>query len=356
MNRARRLLQVLHRWGGLIAGAYLLLVTLTGATLLFRIDIQRALDPRLFDAGKGPLADPVEVFARLAETYPDSHIAGMDAPTTRRPTTLAYVEKNDRFLTVLIDPVTARVLGELPQRPVIRQLHALHFNLTMGRTGRLVNGIGALVLTGLGVTGLVLWWRGRRHWRQGLSIRRGTRTAIFHRDLHSAVGIWTSLALLMWGVTGAAFVFPTTFTNAIGWFSPVGEAQPPSVQPLAGKDQAPLATQIAAATRQRPDKTVARVLLPGHPSVPLQVMFARQSPARIGESLETLYVDPWSATVLRPGIPRSAGDRFWDAFSTLHTGAFGGLGVRLTWLLFALTPSVLLASGFTTWWLRAFRN
>jgi uncharacterized iron-regulated membrane protein len=358
MNGFRRLLQVSHRWVALLAGTYLLLVSLSGAALLFRIDLQRALDPALFrPLAPGPLADPTVVFNRLAEAYPGSEITGMDTPTNRRPTTLAYVLRENRFLTVLIDPASGQILGELRQRPLLRWLSRLHFDLTLGRKGRTINGIGALLLTGLGLTGLVLWWRGRRLWKQGLLVRRGQSRIAFHRDLHSAAGFWTSLVLLMWGVTGAAFIFPTPFMNGISRFSSVEAAEPPEVQPpAAGTARAPLADQIAAATRARPGEPIARIVLPGHPRVALQVLFTRHSPTRIGEPLEPVYVDPWRAMVIGQGGQRTTGEALWNSFTTLHTAGFGGYGVRILWLLFALAPALLLCTGLITWWLRIFRR
>lgn len=342
-----------HRWIGLLAGAYLLLIALTGATLLFRIDLQRGLDPHLFTPlSDGPYADPATILAQLEAAYQGGEVAGMDTPTNRRPTTLAYVLQDNRFLTVLLDPASGQVLGELPQRRLIRTLHALHFDLTLGRTGRIINGIGAVALALLGFTGLILWWRGSRRWRQGLTVRRGLGTAGTHRELHSAVGFWTSLALLMWGVTGAAFIFPVTFTNAIGWFSPVESAEPPRLAPRVDQVQTPLAEQIAAAVQAHPQGHIARIVIPGDATVPLQVFFARHSPTRLGETLEAVYVDPWRAEVVAGTTGRTAGEALWGSFSTLHTAGFGGPGMRVLWLLFALSPVVLLATGVTTWWLR----
>jgi uncharacterized iron-regulated membrane protein len=88
----------------------------------------------------------------------------------------------------------------------------------------------------------------------------------------------------------------------------------------------------------------------------LQIVFARHSPTRLGESLETLYVDPWHASVMGRAPSHSAGQALWESFSTLHTAAFGGYGVRVTWLLFALSPALLLVTGLSTWWMRRIRR
>lgn len=357
MKLLQRLLRPVHRWIGLIAGLYFLLIALTGGALLFRIDLQRALDPGLFTpVAQGPLADPVAVIGELQQTYPRGEVAGIDAPTSRRPTTLAYVQQDRRFITVLLDPASGRILGELPQRKIIRLLHSLHFELTLGRAGRIINGVGALLLTVMGLSGVILWWRGRR-WREGLKVRRGQPALTTHHELHNAVGIWAALALLMWGITGAAFIFPQTAIAAIGWFSPVEAAEPPHLlPPPAGQPPLSLAQQVAAAVAARPGRKVARIVLPGHARVPLHVQFARSSPTRMGEQLESVYVDPWRGAVMQDTSPRSAGQAVWDSFTLLHTAGFGGYGVRTLWLLFALTPMLLLVTGTSVWWLRRFRS
>ena len=56
----RRLVFQVHLWIGLLTGLYITVVCVTGAALVFRIDLQRAMHPDLFTPGaSGPLADPV---------------------------------------------------------------------------------------------------------------------------------------------------------------------------------------------------------------------------------------------------------------------------------------------------------
>jgi uncharacterized iron-regulated membrane protein len=160
----RRILFRVHRWLGLIAGVYILIVSVTGAALVFRIDLQRASHPQLFTASDGPLADPVAIMESVARAYPDHRLSGVDAPTTTRPTYLAYVTAPGAFKTVLIDPASARVLGELPERTAVRALQDLHFDLLSGRTGRIVNGIGAIAIIVLAISGVAEWWRRRQDW------------------------------------------------------------------------------------------------------------------------------------------------------------------------------------------------
>ena len=107
----------------------------------------------------------------VSRAYPGQRLSGVDAPTTARPTYLAYVTTPQTFTTVLIDPVSAVVLGELPERSFVRTLQDLHYDLLGGRTGRIVNGIGAAAMLLMGLTGVCIWWPGRKAWWRALHDR-----------------------------------------------------------------------------------------------------------------------------------------------------------------------------------------
>jgi uncharacterized iron-regulated membrane protein len=62
------------------------------------------------------------------------------------------------------------------------------------------------------LTGAVIWWPGVVNWRRSIT---GKWTAPFARtvwDLHSALGFWSLLLLLVWGISGIYFAFPQVFT------------------------------------------------------------------------------------------------------------------------------------------------
>lgn len=87
----------------------------------------------------------------------------------------------------------------------------LHANLLLGSTGRLVNGIGALCLTVLCLTGAMIWWPGLRNWRRSLTVNWRAHFARINWDLHSALGFWCFFFVLVWGLSGIYFSFPRLF-------------------------------------------------------------------------------------------------------------------------------------------------
>jgi uncharacterized iron-regulated membrane protein len=104
--------------------------------------------------------------------------------------------------------------------PFIDWVVDLHENLLFGQNGRLVNGIGAIGLTLLILTGIVVWWPGINNWRRALTLNWRASFARFNWDLHSAMGFWGLLFVLMWGLSGFYFAFPNTVNALFAFFDP----------------------------------------------------------------------------------------------------------------------------------------
>ena len=355
----RKVLFQVHLWTGVAIGLYLVVVCVTGAALVFRIQMQRAAFPHLFSPTPGQPADAATVLERLREAFPNDRISGIDAPTSARPTTLAYVVRGERFLTILVDPTTGQILGELPERSIVRTIQDLHFDLLAGRTGRVINGAGGVLLVVMCLTGLVIWWPGIATWRRAFTIdfRRGWKRVNW--ELHSAVGIWTFALIAMWAVTGIHFAFPSQFRSAVNAVSPLTVAvTPTSGTPRDGAIRPAWRELIARAQQRVPDEHVQRVVLPSSDTGAFLVMFSPVRPAPVGrERLTPVYLDQYTGDVLKesPRAARSAGDVVMDWVAPLHVGSFGGTTVRVAWLILGLAPPLLFVTGFILWWSRVVR-
>jgi uncharacterized iron-regulated membrane protein len=357
---ARRALFQVHLWVGVLTGLYIFVVCVTGAALVFRIEMQRARHPDLFTpAAAGPLAEPAAVMDSVTRAYPDEQLSGIDAPTTLRPTYLAYTRSGTRFRTLLLDPVTARVLGELPDDSVIRTIQELHFDLLAGRTGRLVNGAGAVFLLAMCATGMIIWWPGRAKWRRSLSIdvRRQWRRVIW--DAHSATGIWTLAFIAMWAATGLYFVFPSAFRSAVNRLSPITVTRAPQSQlPEQGRAARSWRVLVDEARRHAPGQHPARIVVPSSDRAAFLVMFSTVAPTPAGGAdLTSVYLDQYTGAVLSLAAPaRSLGDVIMAWVAPVHVGNFGGPAVRIVWLVLGLAPPLLFVTGFTMWWTRVIRR
>ena len=110
-----------------------------------------------------------------------------------------------------------------------------HGSLVGGPKGRTANGIGAIFLTVMGLTGLVLWWPGVTRWRRALTIDWKANWKRVNWDLHSAIGIWMAAFVLLWGITGSYLVFPVPFEKAVNQVFPLKQYRPIPEAALGGK-------------------------------------------------------------------------------------------------------------------------
>ncbi len=101
--------------------------------------------------------------------------------------------------------------NELSKTFSIEWLVKLHENLLAGSIGRVVNGIGAICVTSLCLTGAVIWWPGVKNWRRSLTVSWRAHFARINWDLHSALGFWCFFFILLWGISGIYFSFPHLF-------------------------------------------------------------------------------------------------------------------------------------------------
>lgn len=347
----RRLLFQTHRWVGLGAGIYICAIGLTGAALVFRQDMQAAVYPEFFaiDRGGAREAEPSVVFRALEAAYPGYRVSGLDWPTYRRATFLAYVSRGDEFKTVFAHPVSGQVTGELPF-DAIRWLQELHFNLLGGPTGLMINGIGAALLLVMCITGLIIGWSWTPPWTR------------FTWALHRATGIWLWVILVMWSVTGIYFAFPQPFRRAVNAVSPLTVVRAPQSDPSGTVPGGPPASREATAdaliarSRQAvPDGRLARFVFPYGDRGAYQVVMARAVHGDFDTTDEvTLYFDQYTGALLltRDHARRSGGDALTAWIGPLHTGTFGGLTVKVLWAIVALALPVLFVTGGTMWWKR----
>jgi uncharacterized iron-regulated membrane protein len=115
---------------------------------------------------------------------------------------------------VLVMSLSGSVLvyrNELSAAVSVEWLVRLHDTLLAGSHGHVLNGVGAFSLILLCLTGVVIWWPGRAHWRRSLTVDWSARFPRLNWDVHSALGFWFVAFVLMWGVSGLYLSQPELF-------------------------------------------------------------------------------------------------------------------------------------------------
>jgi uncharacterized iron-regulated membrane protein len=222
---ARRALFQIHLWSGIGIGLYILAVSVTGAVLVYRVELARALSEKPV-AVTGERLTIEQLKEAAARAYPGYAVTGtLRSRNPARPVEL-HLERNGLKKERYFNPYSGADLGDV--YPIgMRALNwtlDLHDNLLAGQTGRMANGIGALLLIVLALTGLVIWWPGVQRWRRSLWLRWTGNWTAFNWDLHSMMGFWSVLFVLLFGVSGLYLGFPSAFTDLVDYLDPPTDA------------------------------------------------------------------------------------------------------------------------------------
>ena len=219
----RRALFQVHLWCGVGLSLYILVICVSGSAVVFRRELDRALCPTTLAVPVGirRLTTP-ELASKAHAVYRRFDPRQIEVHLAKAPNAPAEIvlSGGGARLDRLFDPYTGSDLADAVacEPHVVTALTTFHDNLSGGRTGRLVNGLGALLVTLLCLSGAIVWWPGRKNLWRGMTVRRHVPWHRFLRDLHSAMGFWLVLLVLMWTITGLYFAFPDAvngFTEAL---------------------------------------------------------------------------------------------------------------------------------------------
>lgn len=224
---ARKAIFQIHLWTGIAIGLYVFVISVTGSILVYSGDLyQWATPPPLAIVPSGsPLTeDQLKDAARRA--YPGYQVTRIVKFNSAKAATEVTLTGNGAEKRRLFDPYSGQDLRDsVPFRiRLVSGLVDLHYNLLAGTTGRVVNGIGALLSILLGLTGLVIWWPGIAKWRRSLIVHRGVGWKRFNWDLHSAVGWWSAGFVLFFGITGLYLSYTATFARLFEMVEPQTDA------------------------------------------------------------------------------------------------------------------------------------
>lgn len=213
---ARRLLVKFHLYTGLFVGLLLVVTGLTGSVLVYREELEALTHPQLLvSSGSGERVAVEDVVQTVQRAYPAERLFAIRMPRSPRETYLVKLNNaHDRF--VYIDPYSGSILGTHRQREsVLGWLALLHTELLAGERGETAVGFGGLLLLGLCVSGLVVWWPRNGKLSQGFKVQWSARWKRLNFDLHRATGVYAVLFLSVTAATGAAFVFNETAIDLV---------------------------------------------------------------------------------------------------------------------------------------------
>lgn len=347
----------LHTWLSLTLGLLVVVVAVSGAASVYRVDFDRwaaGAEPGRVDPG----APRAPALALLRERQPTARIQGLEFQPGLDAWTL---RQGDDTWTVFTDPTTGGWRGSTQDSTlaaVVRGTARFHHDLWLKPVGEWLVGLAGVTLLVLLFTGSVLWWPGRTTgWRW-----RWAHPRLGWYDLHRHLGLAGLLLLPLVVTTGLLYAFPsgrplvhgllggTAADRPLALRLPAERPQAVGTGPAVGWDEV-LATARAAVPEAPP-----RRILPPRPKdadAPWTVLLDHPG-NRSAKGGITLAIDPRGAGVLAVVDPRVASPGGWilNQLWALHTGTWAGRASQVLTVLAGLLIPLLLISGVCLWWRR----
>ena len=200
-----------HLWAGIALGLYILMMSVSGVAFLLENQLDQLFVPSAVEPS-GEALTGRELEARAEAVYSDFEIVMISEPFNERRAAAVVVRQNEVSSIRYFDPYRGVDQGSANpwQTSIYRWLIDFHDDLLVpGGLGRQLNGWGAFVFLLMMLSGLVIWWRGRSQWRQGLYVTpRSQRGYLW--QFHSVLGFWTLFFMFAWGLSGMFLTIPGT--------------------------------------------------------------------------------------------------------------------------------------------------
>lgn len=191
LRRLGRRIYKLHKWAGLFAGIFILILGLSGSVLVFHEELE-AWENRGFENVQN--STPVNIdkaYHSIAEKYPDCDVRLQRFSENAAETLIFSIRSPLQRLTVFVHPSTGKILHTVDSRKTLTNwILTLHYSLHATLTGEIIVFLAGLAFLISIITGIIIY---RKAFANALlfriQFRKKTRSSIAS-SLHRYVGVW----------------------------------------------------------------------------------------------------------------------------------------------------------------------
>jgi len=354
-----------HRWLGILLGAWFALVGITGSILVYEDPLDAWLNPQLLtSAEQGIRISPERLLQKVGEEHSLGRVERMRPPMAQGEVyrlifrTAPNRRVNVQRIEAMFAPVSGTLLGTRPtealgvSRPLLmKTVYEFHRNVLLGATGSNIVGIAGFLLMASAITGLVVSWpRSAGGWGKLVRVNlRANITRVFF-DTHRSVGAIFVVLLLLATITGSTLVYLNYVRDIVNVFSPVKSFPVVPFNPGPRSESVEFARIMERVRSTYPQHAIVEVHLPFRQTG--GYLFYMKQPGdehRLGDTI--VWVDPITSEILveRSDRTRTGGETLMHWFYPLHSGtAFGSAGM-IAMCLTGLTPILLVFTGLWVW-------
>jgi uncharacterized iron-regulated membrane protein len=354
-----------HKWSSLICTLFLLLICITGLPLVLRDEIDGLLDDALPYA-QVPEGTPNVSLDRIVEVsrklYPGETIISVfvddDEPKIMvymASSWAAYNANRKALYSIRFDAHTGDVLKQTKPfgadgLTFLQLMLTLHRDLFAGLPGELFLGGMALLFVAAIVSGIAIYGPFMRKLDFGI-VRAARSPRLRWLDLHNLLGVVTLGWALVVGATGVINELSTPLfalwqqTDVRALLAPMQGKPVPETSELSSPQAAFDAVKAAF-----PEMIATSVVYPGAPfGSPFHyVVWTKGREPLTSRLFSPVLVDARSgALVSAVAMPWYL--RALELSRPLHFGDYGGMPLKIIWVLLDLVTIVVLGSGLYLW-------
>lgn len=345
-----------HFYAGLIIAPVLLVIAATGATYIFKDELEPLIYPQLMTVIPLDRRIPYDdQLASVRASFGDEfRVMQVEVPANPKCSVAILGVAGKEFRRLHFNPYSGELLGELGKNNLFSVVLRLHRSLFAGTTGRIITELTTCWTIILLVSGLYLWWP-RKRWRLwGVFLPRLWRHPyVILRDLHAVCGFFVLAVAPL--IAGTGLLYTYIWGSGYGYAAVKSGAYDIFLHP-------PQSRSAAEAPRLSVDAvvTIAAGVMPGRtltvrmPSTPEGAYVVFGNSPRGPSSDGVVVIDHATGEVLMHRANRDYPTLSWWATWNypLHVGSILGLPTKILWLVACLILMLLPITGVWMWWKR----
>ena len=335
----------IHSVAGLVSGLFILLLSLSGAALVFHDELDALQQPTVLAQKRLSLLSIDSCYSILQQNYPHAQISNCNiAESSTKPFSFSIYDstlaKGTAGIQVFLHPQTGAILKTRGGSNDINHnfmswLSAFHSSFHLHKSGEWMLGFFAIVFLISLVSGMILY---RKNIWSVLTFKKN--------DLHQLIGVYALLFNLMIAFTGfwmQRYVFKKEFYSASNYI-PVIKRSPP------------LTFKFNSAFNNIEKK------FPGFTSYVIYFAQSKKGNTAVYGSRKSnsfIHSKKFADAILLDSTGNiastrfvneiSPGDRYDIISSQIHFGKYGGLPVKIMYSLLGLASALLSITGFILW-------
>lgn len=350
--KQRQILYKLHSISGLLAGLFILCMSVSGSLLVFQEEWDLAKQPAVEIQPGKPFLSIDSSYQLIRKAYPWARISQCNLPDTKQTsfrfvlydTTLSAKGQSSQLFQ---HPQNGSILSiRTPDsnhgRDLMNWLAELHSSLLLHRTGEWMVGVCALLFLFNLITGMFLY---RKHLLAVIFFRKHAFTK---KKFHQWVGVFALLFNLMIAFTGfwmQRYVFAKNFYQPFPAYHSIQTASPPLAYSFS--------VELQKLKDSFPDFTPHVIYFASRSGGNTAIYGSRSGNSFIHSKqlADALFLDSTGQlkkTAFVTDISRQ--DRFDIINAQIHFGGYGGWLLKLLYALLGMTGALLSISGFIIWW------